>query len=422
MMNNNQFYNDFDIEVYGKRKARDEDYRTPFQIDRDRIIYSSAFRRLQSKTQVFLSGEYDFYRTRLTHSLEVAQIARSIGQYLLKTSPLLSEHFYIDLDLIEAVSLSHDLGHPPFGHTGEKVLQSMMEQNGSGGFEGNAQTLRIITELIYSTDLERTGMSPTRAFLDGIMKYKNIYGESNSKKYLLADQKKYLAFVYDCDENSLPPVSRRNQSIECQIMDWADNTAYSINDLIDGYKAGFISREKLTAWLTDDNPDLTDNQRTKLNLLMENLTGEYRLEKYMAREIGQFIKGVELQQDTNFMSHLTNRYAFKLHINPQIAETYKLYAMIATDLIFKHSSIQQLEFKGTQIIKSIFNALYGEYSKEKPLFILPPMVHKQVIAAKDAKNKNRIICDHIAGMTDGFVQKTYKRLFSPDSGSIVDLV
>ncbi|MCK5077794.1 MAG: HD domain-containing protein, partial [Calditrichia bacterium] len=124
-MNNtiNTFYNDFDIKTIEPRKMSENDYRTVFQIDRDRIIYSSAFRRLQSKTQVFLSGEYDFYRTRLTHSLEVAQIAKAIGQFLFQSSSELNSEFYIDLDLIEAIALTHDIGHPPFGHTGEKVLQ-----------------------------------------------------------------------------------------------------------------------------------------------------------------------------------------------------------------------------------------------------------------------------------------------------------
>jgi len=113
----NLFYNAFDYEFIEERKG--EDYRTPFQRDRDRIIYSSALRRLQAKTQVFLSGEYDFYRTRLTHSIEVAQIGRSICNYLWRQSPLLKKDFYIDPDLVEAVCLAHDLGHPPFGHAGE---------------------------------------------------------------------------------------------------------------------------------------------------------------------------------------------------------------------------------------------------------------------------------------------------------------
>ena len=137
----NLFYQPFDSETFGA--PRKTDYRNAFQIDRDRIIHAHAFRKLQSKTQVFLSGEYDFYRTRLTHSMEVAQIGRSICHYLRTLGSPLNEDFHIDSDLVEAVCLAHDLGHPPFGHSGERTLQELMQP--WGGFEGNAQTLHLLT-------------------------------------------------------------------------------------------------------------------------------------------------------------------------------------------------------------------------------------------------------------------------------------
>ena len=150
-----------------------EDYRTPFQIDRDRVLHTPTFRSLQSKTQVFWSGEYDFYRTRLTHSLEVAQIGRGICDWLKSSSSLLRDDFYIDSDLVDAVCLSHDLGHPPFGHAGERSLNGFMGE--FGGFEGNAQTLRLLTSRIFTES--RRGMNPSRAFLDGVLKYKTLWGE-----------------------------------------------------------------------------------------------------------------------------------------------------------------------------------------------------------------------------------------------------
>jgi len=169
----NGFYSDFDVErCLGG--ASGGDFRTPFQIDRDRVLHTPTFRRLQNKTQVFWSGEYDFYRTRLTHSLEVAQIGKSVC-YWLKTRPggPLGDGFFIDPDLVEAICLSHDLGHPPFGHAGERTLNHLLRE--AGGFEGNAQTLRILTERIFSA--KRTGMNPTRAFLDGVLKYKSMWTE-----------------------------------------------------------------------------------------------------------------------------------------------------------------------------------------------------------------------------------------------------
>src|SRR5580704_16255786 len=149
----NGFYNSFDLESLDLRET--DNFRSPFQVDRDRIIYSSAFRRLQAKTQVFVSGEFDFYRTRLTHSLEVAQIGRSICSYLQQKSPSLEGDFFIDPDLVEAICLTHDLGHAPFGHAGERTLHHLMLKY--GGFEGNAQSLRIITETIYPGGSARRG-------------------------------------------------------------------------------------------------------------------------------------------------------------------------------------------------------------------------------------------------------------------------
>ena len=169
----NRFYGAFDSETYGG--ARKTDYRNAFQIDRDRIIHAHAFRKLQSKTQVFLSGEYDFYRTRLTHSMEVAQIGRSICQFLRTAKGPLKDDFFIDGDLVEAICLAHDMGHPPFGHSGERTLQEIMSK--WGGFEGNAQTVHILMECMYQDRTGVRGMQPTRALLDGVLKYKALYEE-----------------------------------------------------------------------------------------------------------------------------------------------------------------------------------------------------------------------------------------------------
>jgi dGTPase len=169
----NGFYRPFDCETFGA--SRKTDYRNAFQIDRDRIIHAHAFRKLQSKTQVFLSGEYDFYRTRLTHSMEVAQIGRSICQFLKTSKGPLGEDFFIDGDLVEAICLAHDLGHPPFGHSGERTLQELMAK--WGGFEGNAQTVHLLVESMIADRSGVRGILPTRALLDGVLKYKALMGE-----------------------------------------------------------------------------------------------------------------------------------------------------------------------------------------------------------------------------------------------------
>ena len=195
----NRFYNDADfalLDAASPRGLREEgDPRTPFAIDRDRVIFSSVFRRLQSKTQVFQSGEYDFYRTRLTHSIEVARIGRSIAEFLNATQPPLGPDLFIDPDLVEAIGLTHDIGHPPFGHIGERRLHALMAE--WGGFEGNAQTLRLLAERFYERPKQSRGLNPTRAFLDGVMKYKALFreecaGGDSPKHHFLYDEQEYL--------------------------------------------------------------------------------------------------------------------------------------------------------------------------------------------------------------------------------------
>src|ERR1700731_4251495 len=175
-------YNNFDESCFPAPRGTN-DYRSPFAVDRDRIIHSRAFRRLQAKTQVFSTGEYDFYRTRLTHSVEVGQIGRSICTFLAYQFPNMPK---IDPDLIEAACLSHDLGNPPFGHSGERTLHSCMENY--GGFEGNAQTMRLLTKRIFTEQHGRTGIKPTRALMDAVCKYKEFWKSGMQNHFLYDDQ------------------------------------------------------------------------------------------------------------------------------------------------------------------------------------------------------------------------------------------
>ena len=251
----NSFYQDFDVERLSGAGMTEGDYRGPFQVDRDRVLHTPAFRRLQNKTQVFWSGEYDFYRTRLTHSLEVAQIGRSLCAWLLASTEGFGPDYTIDADLVEAICLSHDLGHPPFGHAGERSLNHFMVPY--GGFEGNAQTLRLLTERIFSQ--RRSGMDPSRAFLDGVLKYKSGWsalklasGKAPGNHFVYDEQSRYVDWVLG--ERSFPeelvPGKVRDgfKSVECQVMDWADDTAYCLNDLADSVRAGFLTESSVRSW------------------------------------------------------------------------------------------------------------------------------------------------------------------------------
>ena len=444
-MKRNRFYSDFDTATLGTPRKRD--YRSAFQIDRDRLIHSHAFRKLQSKTQVFLSGEYDFYRTRLTHSMEVAQIGRSICHFLAspecRSQYLLAEDFFIDDDLVEAVCLAHDLGHPPFGHSGERTLQELMREH--GGFEGNAQTLRLLGETIFESETEVRGMQPTRALLDGVLKYKKLYGEFGAEKpsshFLYDSQKPQRSFVFD--GRKIPPQLHEGgelnafKSVECQIMDWADDAAYSLNDIVDGVKAGFLTIERIEAWAAkteaagfwdaqggDGALKLSAKAREGfVKKLVEGIRGD-RLERMFAAKVGDFLRACHLRERSNFMSALTNRYRLKLVVDPSAVAEAEFYKKMANDIIFESPQLQQIEFKARRVLFTLWEAAWENYAqpeRARKIKILPLRVAHQMGGAGTDDEKARCICDWLAGLTDGMIVRTYRRLVDPEFGSIRDL-
>ena len=419
----NRFYGPFDWETHGG--PRKTDYRNAFQIDRDRIIHAHAFRKLQSKTQVFLSGEYDFYRTRLTHSMEVAQIGRSICQFLLTRRGPLREDFHIDGDLVEAVCLAHDLGHPPFGHSGERTLQELMAE--WGGFEGNAQTLHMLIGTMYQDRAGTHGMQPTRALLDGVLKYKSLYGQFRSRPanhFLYDTQAAVLSFVFGgCKPpRGLAPGPKLNEfkSVECQIMDWADDAAYSLNDIVDGVKAGFLTMDRVEAWACANVGD-AEGQRLVDELLDSVRSGT--LEAVFSARIGAFITACALRERRNFMSGSTNRYRYELTVEPAAQRQALFYKRMANDIIFESPQLQQMEHKARKVLFDLWDSCWRNYvdRRGRTVRILPPAVGALVDGARGRQAKARQICDWLAGLTDGMIVRTYRRLFDPEFGSIRDL-
>ncbi|MDP0492341.1 MAG: dNTP triphosphohydrolase [Verrucomicrobiota bacterium JB023] len=425
----NAFYNAFDCERLDGTMPR-EDYRSAFQIDRDRVLHTPAFRSLQSKTQVFWSGEYDFYRTRLTHSLEVAQIGRGICDWLKASSDDLHDGFHIDADLVEAACLSHDLGHPPFGHAGERSLNHFMRNH--GGFEGNAQTLRLLTNRIFSE--RRSGMNPSRAFLDSVLKYKTLWSElregdqTPEHHFLYDDQSHHLDFALggaDFPAELTPGEVRDSfKSIECQIMDWADDTAYSLNDLADSVRAGFLTEEKIRLWAEKEGVESTDD--SPLGELLKALR-KGRVDSFAGRHIGDYIRATQLATDSNFLSAQSNRYRFRLQIDADVRARSRVYKKLAFELVFLSPALKQLEHKGSYLLRQLWNLLETRYVQGEPidgqLFTLIPEADEQEIAGADTPTQRaRLVCDILAAMTDSSASRMSRRLFEPGYGSIADLV
>jgi dGTPase len=417
-----EFYRDFDRECFvnATNRTRNEDYRSAFHQDRDRIMFTPAFRRLQAKTQVFQAGEYDFYRTRLTHSMEVAGIAKSIVTWLRTRHPEVE----IDCDLIEATCLAHDIGHPPFGHSGERVLQSLMGP--FGGFEGNAQTLRILTRTIYNRPGGRGGMSPTRALLDGVLKYKRLYRDRGTDlhHFIYDEDASVLEFCFGVSDLSpvlgqTPP--NKFKSLECQIMDQADDIAYSCFDVVDGTRARFLTRERIESWIA--RMQLSDEQKELIDELLEIMGGE-KLTPKMNKTVGDLIKSCSLAPTENFMTARTRRHAYKLEITTEAKARIKLHKMLTRDLIFGSAELHQIEHKGGYVLRRLSSALFDNYLAEsgRPQRLVPDGVHNAVLAVDEKSVRARLLCDHLSGMTDAYALRSYKRLFDPDYGSISELI
>jgi len=418
------FYRAFDRECLCNEanRQRREDYRGVFHQDRDRILSTTAFRRLQAKTQVFQAGEYDFYRTRLTHSLEVANIAKSIAVWLRHEKP----EIRIDADLLEAACLAHDIGHPPFGHAGERVLHAVMEPY--GGFEGNAQTLRILTRTIYSSPEHRGGMNPSRALLDGVLKYKRLYRNrgQETNHFIYDDQADILEFCFGTAD--LPAALGTEEvndfrSLECQVMDLADDVAYSCFDIVDGVKARFLTAEKVKAWRDRKGKKLDDAQLKYLDELLE-MMAENKVEPKMNRIIGELIEGASLVSKENFMTARTRRHGYKVARHPAVEARIGLHKALCRDLVFGSGALQQIEFKGMQILKKLADVLFENYleTSGRPKVLVPGDVHQAVTEAETKPGRARLLCDHLSGMTDAYALRSYKRLFDPDYGSISELI
>jgi len=298
--------------------------------------------------------------------------------------------------------------------------------NAYGGFEGNAQTLRLITETFYRSEDSRRGMNPTRAFLDGILKYKALFKNFKNPEnhFIYNDQRKYIEFVFGkkgySRDFSTPKELNKFRSIECQIMDWADDTAYAVNDLVDSISGGFITIAKLVQWQKQNN--LSDNQSEIVNEMIEWIkSGKFKPK--FGIQIGDFVKACSLRKRKTFLDNLTNRYSLELKISKNVFEKAELYKRISVELVFRSPQLHQMEYKGKYMIGKMFDLFKENYiDSTGKMKLLPEFTDRIIRGEKNKVQRARLVCDQIAGMTDSYAMRTYRRLFDPDYSSIADLV
>jgi dGTPase len=446
-------------------------YRHHFRRDYSRLLHSAAFRRLQGKTQLFPGPESDFFRNRLTHSLEVAQIGKSIATLLNDREEFLHSGNEINVDLIEFAGLAHDLGHPPFGHNGEMALDECMKSN--GGYEGNAQTLRILSKLEKKEVLgdyinvpvenetgedKRIGLNLTYRTLASILKYDRIIAKKRNKRSELS--KGYYYFDKDLVEKikeNVIGVKRRGEfkTVECSIMDIADDIAYSTYDLEDAMKAGFLNHLDFLG--CDDNMILQIMKKLKkekiyidvqeIRLVIHKIFGQIYAEKareylihlpeelqneplaYIDLMTHAYNSSKEYSQDgyirTFFTSTLIDIFISSVVFEPNeehpclskvhLSDEKKIMVEVLKQFVYlsitASSRLKVPEHRGKDIVIKLFNAI-----KSNPNLL--PDDFKNLFNAVNGRQKDRIICDFIAGMTDRYAVEFYCRLFSENHESI----
>ena len=375
-MQNNRF-SKLSISIKSKGRFNVEkksNLRSPFQRDRDRIVHSTAFRRLKHKTQVFVNTTGDHYRTRITHSLEVAQIARTLAKY-----------FKLNEDLCETLSLAHDLGHTPFGHAGEEVLDQCMIDH--GGFDHNIQTIRIVT-LLESKYYKFLGLNLTIETLDGLFKHNGPLKKMNKINNLL----KLNKFKKKINFNS-------NPSLEAQVASISDDIAYNNHDLEDGFRAGLFSINEFNS-----KPHISKliNKHSK-NIKI------FRKEIIINQIIRELINAMvnDVIKTTNFnikkikpktIYDIYNHNEFIVSFSKEMKDVDKKIKEFLKKRMYNNKKVLTNTNKGKKIIKELFKNL----SKNPKKHINSEFLKRE--------KKERVISDFIAGMTDRYAINLYKKI------------
>jgi dGTPase len=365
------------LAAYGIRSSRSrgrafpEDepaYRTRFQRDRDRILHTTAFRRLEYKTQVFITSEGDYYRTRLTHTLEVAQIGRVAARALGANE-----------DLVEAICLAHDLGHPPFGHAGESALGRLMADH--AGFDHNKHSLRIVT-LLEGRYPDFPGLNLTWEVREGIVKHETEYDVADAQEY--------------------DPDTRGH--VEAQIANAADELAYTAHDLDDGLRSGLLTPQGLNGL------DLWEMLRESIGWqtdALDELTRHRLIRRLIGLEVNDLLAATEARLEQSQVGNPQDVQRLNYNVvgfSSSMTECNRQLKDFLYQNMYRHYRVVRMQVKAEHILETIFNG-YAQAPE-----VLPDEVQERAASSGDLF---RTICDYIAGMTDRFAQEEHARLFDP---------
>ena len=363
-------------------------YRNQYQRDRDRIIHSAAFRRLEYKTQVFVNHEGDLFRTRLTHSLEVAQIARSIAREL-----------HLHEDLAEAIALSHDLGHTPFGHAGQTALNKCMRD--FGGFEHNQQSLRVV-DLLEKKYAEFDGLNLMFETREGILKHCSV------------KQARTLGEV------AQRFVDKTQASLEAQLVDLSDETAYSNHDVDDGLRYGLIAFDDLL------EIKLFRDQYDKVVTKYRDINNRQMIHEVIRRMINVMVVDlIDTSRNNISTARLETLDDVRHQPGPLIAFSAEMMALILElkqflrHHLYQHYRVHRMSSKAYDILTALFDAFVNDIK------ILPPEPREQCEVMQSEHGDDgiaRSVADYIAGMTDRYAIVEYERIFNPRQLSFVNLI
>jgi dGTPase len=429
-----------------------KDHRHPVERDRDRILHSAAFRRLQGKTQVFGIGQADFYRTRLTHSIEAAQIARAIANNLITDHPALGQ--CLTPELAEAAALAHDLGHPPFGHAGEKTLDACMQEVSRAArlsgkrilrFEGNAQTFHILVAAEPKSPAY-PGLNLTRATLAGVLKYPYKQDVGNDKFIFVSDAS-MAEWALD-GGGSLLTASEKNKgrrpktSIACQILDWADDCAYSVHDVEDALQAQFLRPGDLedAGFARRVLQHYNDTRKNEAVPALSPAEIRERLKK-LGKQIRPPESGDERAHRKAALRNILNdlitsasverhskcrRADFAWHLI--IPDEARILAVLCKSIIWEavitDPRVAAISTKGKEILRDLFHLLLEELVERKSYSLFPryyrPIIEESM--GKGEMEAARGLCNFLALLTDMDALRLHSLLRGSKSSTIFDLI